>query len=97
MRMAIPHTLGREEARRRLRDKAGRAAEKADGMATVTTAFTDDDHMTMSVTAMGYTVDCHVEVAESELVVDVDIPASLGFAKRMIEGVIREKSGKLLT
>lgn len=96
MRMAIPHTLGREEARRRLREKARRAAEKADGMAAVTTTFTDDDHMAMSVTAMGYTVDCQVEVAETELVVDVDIPASLGFAKRMIEGVIREKSGKLL-
>lgn len=97
MRIAIPHSLGREEARRRLREKAGRAAEKADGMATVTTTFTDEDHMTMAVTAMGYTVDCNVEVAESELVVEVDIPASLGFAKRMIEGLIREKSGKLLT
>lgn len=97
MRVAIPHTLGRDEARRRLREKAGRAAEKAEGMATVTTAFVDDDHMTMGVTAMGYTVDCAVELTDNELVVEVDIPASLGFAKRMIEGMIRDKSGKLLT
>lgn len=96
MRIAIPHSLDRDEARRRLREKAAQAADKAEGMATVTTAFADDDHMTMTVGAMGYTVDCAVELTESELVVEVDIPASLGFARRMIEGMIREKSGKLL-
>ncbi|MBA4088169.1 polyhydroxyalkanoic acid system family protein [Novosphingobium sp. ERW19] len=97
MRIAIPHSLDRDEARRRLREKAAQAAAKADGMAEVKTTFTDDDHMVMTVSAMGYTLDCGVELAEKELVVEVDIPASLGFAKRMIEGVIREKSGKLLT
>ena len=97
MRIAIPHSLDRDEARKRLRDKASRAAEKADGMAEVTTRFADDDHMVMSVTSMGYTIDCGVELADKELVVEVDLPASLGFAKRMIEGVIREKSGKLLS
>lgn len=96
MRIAIPHTLDREEARRRLREKAQQAAAKADGVATVTTRFADDDHLTMTVSAMGYTLDCGVELGERELVVDVDLPASLGFARRMIEGVIREKSGKLL-
>lgn len=96
MRIAIPHSLDRDEARRRLRDKAAQAADKAEGMATVTTAFADDDHMTMTVGAMGYTVDCAVELTESELVVEVDIPASLGLARRMIEGMIRDKSGKLL-
>lgn len=97
MRVAIPHTLTREEARRRLREKAEKAMEKAKSMATITTTFVDDDHMTMSVGAMGYTVDCAVELTDSELVVDVDIPATLGFAKRMIEGMIREKTGKLLS
>ncbi|MFM2372776.1 MAG: hypothetical protein RIS85_2498 [Pseudomonadota bacterium] len=97
MRIAIPHSLEREEARRRLRDKAAQAGDKVGGAATVATTFTDDDHMVMAVTAMGYTIDCKVELAEKELVVDVDLPASLGFAKRMIEGVIREKSGKFLT
>jgi Putative polyhydroxyalkanoic acid system protein (PHA_gran_rgn) len=97
MRIAIPHSLDRDEARKRLREKAARAAEKADGMASVTTTFSDDDHMVMSVTSMGYTIDCGVELGDKELVVEVDLPASLGFAKRMIEGVIREKSGKLLS
>lgn len=97
MRVAIPHTLGREEARRRLREKAEKAMEKAESMATITTTFVDDDHMTMSVGAMGYTVDCAVELTDSELVVNVDIPATAGFAKRMIEGMIREKTGKLLS
>ena len=96
MRIAIPHSLDRDEARRRLRDKTSKAALKAEGMATVTTEFSDDDHMTMAVGAMGYTVNCAVELTDSELVVNVDVPAGLGFAKRMIEGMIREKSGKLL-
>lgn len=97
MRIAIPHSLDRDEARRRLREKTAQAAEKADGMASVATTFVDDDHMVMAVTAMGYTIDCKVELAPSELVVEVDVPAGLGFAKRMIEGVIREKSAKFLT
>ncbi|MES2303486.1 MAG: polyhydroxyalkanoic acid system family protein [Pseudomonadota bacterium] len=97
MRIAIPHSLDRDEARRRLREKTSQAALKADGMATVTTEFVDEDHLKMAVGAMGYTVDCAVEITDSELVVDVDIPASLGFAKRMIEGVIRERSTKFLT
>lgn len=97
MRIAIPHSLDRDEARRRLRDKAAQAAAKAEGMATVTTRFSDEDHMVMTVSAMGYTLDCGIELAEKELVVEVDIPARLGFAKRMIEGMIREKSEKLLT
>jgi len=97
MRIAIPHSLGRDEARRRLREKSAVAMAKAESMATITTHFADDDHMVMSVGAMGYTVDCSVEIADTELVVDVDLPASLGFAKRMIEGVIKEKTGKLLT
>ncbi len=97
MRIAIPHSLDRDEARRRLRDKTSQAALKADGMATVTTEFVDDDHLKMTVGAMGYTVDCGVELTDSELIVDVDIPASLGFAKRMIEGMIRDKSAKMLT
>jgi Putative polyhydroxyalkanoic acid system protein (PHA_gran_rgn) len=97
MRIAIPHTLDREEARKRLHEKAAQAAEKADGMASVATTFADDDHMVMSVSAMGYTLDCGVELGEKELVVEVDLPASLGFAKRMIEGMIREKSAKLLS
>lgn len=96
MRIAIPHSLPRDEARRRLRDKAARASAKAEGMATVKTRFEDDDHMVMTVGAMGYTVDCAVALEDSELVVTVDLPASLGFARRMIEGMVREKSDKLL-
>ena len=50
----------------------------------------------MDVSAMGFTVPCAVTLEEAELVIDVTMPDGLGFARRMIEGVIREKGEKLL-
>jgi hypothetical protein len=45
---------------------------------------------------MGYTVPSTLEIAESALVFDVTIPGGLGFARSMIESMIRERGEKLL-
>ncbi|NKJ43144.1 MULTISPECIES: polyhydroxyalkanoic acid system family protein [unclassified Novosphingobium] len=100
MRIALPHTLGKDEVRTRLHtrlgDASGKASELIGGMAQVETAWTDEDHLTMTVSAMGFTIPSHVTLEESQVLFDVDIPAGLGFARGMIEGMIREKGEKLL-
>jgi hypothetical protein len=100
MRIALPHSLGKEEVRTRMKarlgDASGKASELIGGMAQVETAWTDEDHLTMTVSAMGFTIPSHVTLEDSQVLFDVEIPAGLGFARGMIEGMIREKGEKLL-
>lgn len=100
MRIVIPHTLGKAEVRRRIDAKIGAAGDKASemlgAMASVNMEWADADHLRMDVSAMGFDVPCTLEVADSELVLEVQVPAGLGFARGMIENVIREKGEKLL-
>lgn len=100
MQITLPHTLGKDEVRRRLESRLGNASGKASeligGMAQVETSWVDSDHLAMNISAMGFTIPSTVAIEENQLVFDVDVPAGLGFARGMIEGMIREKGEKLL-
>jgi hypothetical protein len=93
--MRVPHTLGKDEVRRRMESRLGRASEKASnligGMAQVEAAWSDADHLTMTVSSMGFTVPSAVTIEETQLLFDVEIPAGMGFARGMIETMVREK------
>ncbi|MDE2562143.1 MAG: polyhydroxyalkanoic acid system family protein [Sphingomonadales bacterium] len=97
MRVAIPHTLGREEVRRRLRARSGEVAGFIPGgLATVTTDWPDEDRMHMGLSAMGHTVNAHVDVEDAAMVITLDLPDSLSFVRGMVEAAVREKGTKLL-
>jgi len=98
MRVAIPHSLPREEVRRRIRDRSGSLMDVVPGgIATVETAWSGEDTMDMAIKALGQNVAGKIEVEDHQLVVTFDIPAQLGFIGSMIEKQIREKGQKLLT
>jgi hypothetical protein len=97
MRVPIPHHLGKEEARRRLKTRIHELAEHLPGgAAEVTTAWPSEDRMTMSVSAMGQQVDGSVDIEESQVVFEVTLPAALSFVEPMIAGAIRKSGQKLL-
>ncbi|WP_298168727.1 hypothetical protein [Novosphingobium sp.] len=100
MRVSIPHTLGKDELRRRMAARLGDAEDKAKGMlgglATVETSWVDEDTLDVVVSAMGYTIPCSAAIAEASLDFEVEIPAGAGFARRMIESAVREKGEKLV-
>ena len=100
MRVSIPHTLGKDELRRRIAARLGDAEDKAKGMlgslATVETTWTDEDTLALMVSAMGYTIPCSAAITDSTLDFEVEIPAGAGFARRMIEAAVREKGEKLV-
>jgi hypothetical protein len=100
MRVSIPHTLGKDELRRRMAARLGEAEDKARGMlgslATVETEWTGEDTLTMVVSAMGYTIPCTATLAEASLDFDVTIPVGAGFARGMIETAVREKGQRLV-
>ena len=98
MRVPIPHSLGREEARRRLHSRSGDiAGQFPGGIAGVTVSWPHEDRMDLLVKAMGKTVDAHVEVGDSAVTVVIDLPASLAFFEPLVRGAVESKAQKLLT
>lgn len=98
MRIPIPHKLGREEARRRLRDRSGEMAGLfPGGVAEVAIDWPHDDRMTMAVTAMGKTVNGHVDVEDDAVVFEIALPATLAFIEPMVRGTVEAKAQKLLS
>ncbi len=97
MRVPIPHTLGKDEVKRRLRERSGEMAGLfPGGKADVTITWPLEDRMAMQVSAMGQTVDAHVDVTEDSVVFEIDLPAVLSFFEPMIRGAVEEKTQKLL-
>ncbi len=97
MEVAIPHALGKEEARTRLKTRGHMIGENIPGgMADVTTTWPSEDRMTMVVSAMGQTLNAHVDIDERQVVFVVDLPPALGFIRPIIAGAIRSQGEKML-
>ena len=97
MRIAIPHSIGKDEARRRIRERSGEIANFVPGFASVSTAWQDEDRMNLTVGAMGQEMTGAIEVGESEVAFTVELPAALSFVEPMIRGQIEAKGRKLLS
>jgi len=98
MRFALPHDLGKEEVRRRLRERSHEiAGHVPGGMADVHTEWPSPDRMTMAIAAMGQQLDGAVEVEDRQVVFTVNLPPALSFVEPMVEGLLREKGRKLLS
>ena len=97
MRVPIPHQLGREEARRRLHARSGElAGMMPGGMADVTITWPSEDRMAIAVKAMGKLVNAAVEVSDSNVVVEVDLPMALKLLEPMVRGAVEANGRKLL-
>ena len=97
MRVPIPHSLGREEARRRLHSRSGDIAKLVPGgMAEVTASWPSDDRMDLRVKALGKSVDGYVEISDSTVTVVFDLPVSFAFFEPMVRGAIESNAQKLL-
>ena len=97
MRVPIPHSLGRDEARRRLHNRSGDIAKLVPGgMAEVAVNWPSEDQMDLTVTAMGKRVQGRVEVSDSAVTVVIDLPASLAIFEPLVRGAIESNAQKLL-
>ena len=93
----IPHKLGREEAKRRLKSRTGELASFIPGgAADVRSAWPSDNRMTLSVDAMGQSVNTVLDVEETYIKLQLQLPAMLGFMAGTIESAIRKGGAKLL-
>ena len=97
MEVAIPHNLGRDEVRRRLRDNSHKMADAIPGgMAQVSTSWPSEDRMDMAIAAMGQALVGHIAIHDANVVLHMDLPPALGFLEPIVEGAIRQQGQQLL-
>ena len=97
MRVPIPHSLGKGEARRRLKARSGDlAGMMPGGMADVVVTWPDEDRMNLAVKAMGSSVNAAVEIGDNAVTVIVDLPMALKFFEPLIRGAVETNGRKLL-
>lgn len=97
MRVALPHDLTREEVRRRMHAHANEIASFfPPGLADVTTAWPSEDRMDITATVVGYTIPGGVDVGESEVVIEMRLPAMLGIMRGALEAAVKKEGGRLL-
>ena len=97
MQVPIPHNLGREEARRRLQANGHKMADSFPaGMAQVETSWPSEDRMALSIQAMGQAVVGRIDIEDTQVVLNVDLPPALGFIEPLVAGAIRQSGQKML-
>jgi hypothetical protein len=95
MRVNLPHKLPRDEVRRRLRSRSHEIGSLLPG-STVSSDWPHEDHMRLTVQAMGQQVTGDVEIGEGEVVLEFDVPPALSFLTPMLEKAARAQGEKLL-
>ena len=94
--VSIPHSLGREEATRRLKTGLSRAATSVP-MLSVDEERWEDSRMVFRVRAMGQAAAGHVDVAEDHVRVEVVLPWLLQRFAEAAQAMIRSRGDRLLT
>ena len=94
--VSIPHSLGREEAMRRLKAGLSRAATKVP-ILSVDEERWEDNRMIFRVRALGQAANGHVDVEEDHVKVEVTLPFLLQRFAEMAQAAIRERGKLLLT
>ena len=94
--MEAPHSLGREEALRRLKDKFSLAKEAYQGQFKDLQEQWDDDSFTFGFKAAGMKVSGLVAVEESRVTLDARLPLAAMMFKGMIRQRVSDELNKLL-
>ena len=87
MRVSLPHTLGKDEVRRRMHAHGHEIGNYfPPGMATVETDWPHEDRMDLYITAAGQRIEGGIDVMEDSVVIELDL----------LERAVRKHGGKLL-
>lgn len=93
----VPHSLGRDEVKRRLDAAVSRARDEfGDKIGDLDATWQGDDRLRLLLSVMGMQIDSEVEIQASELLVRLQIPGMAAlFAGRIKQG-IEDRLGGLL-
>lgn len=97
MRVTLPHTLGKDEVRRRMRKHADEIGSFFPaGLAKVTTDWPNEDRMTIAAQVMGQTIPGGVDIRDTEVVIEMDLPLLFSVMKAPLEAAVKKEGGRLL-
>jgi len=91
----LPHTLGKEEARRRIAGSTDKLVGHIPIPADVQSRWTGD-RLNLVITAMGQQVASHIDVEDSHVRLEVLLPGLLGAFAGQISGFLERKGTELL-
>lgn len=95
--ITIHHSLGREEAKRRIAARIGELGQHLPGgVAQVDSSWTAEDRMAVRVAAMGQTVDAALTVEDAAVQVALTLPPMLSFFRDKIATLVERRGGELL-
>lgn len=92
----MPHRLGREEAKQRMRNGIGKLPEHIPGGAAKVESRWEGDRMHLHVVAMGQTVSGTLDVQDAKVHVELMLPPMLAMLAGPIEKFLRSKGGEML-
>jgi hypothetical protein len=95
IRISIPHQLGRAEARRRIEAGFAKIIHQLPGSGGACSERWDGDRLIFGVTAMGQTVDGVIDVLDSAVTIEIDLPGLLGMIASGLKDRLQEV-GRLL-
>ena len=93
--ISIPHQLGRAEARRRIESGFAKIIHQFPGSGDCNERW-DGDRLTFGVAAMGQTVTGVVDVLDSAVTMQIDLPGVLGVIASGLKGRLQKAAGLLL-
>ena len=91
----LPHSLGAEEAKRRIQNGMGGLKDQIPGGAQVSSSWTDN-RLHLGVAAMGQDVQADIDVHDAIVRVQLVLPPALGFFAKPIAALLRRKGADLL-
>lgn len=94
----VPHRLGRDGARARLKSRLGElGGHMPAGIGEVRASWLGDYEMALEIVAMGQSIPARLEVMDDKVRVHVSLPPMLAYFSGMISSAVREQGTKLLT
>jgi hypothetical protein len=91
----LPHKLGAEEAKRRMRSGIGKLGDHIPGGGQVESGW-EGNRMKLRVQAMGQEVSGHIDVEETKVRLELMLPPILSLFAGKIEGLLRSRGSELL-
>lgn len=95
--VTIPHQLGRVEARRRIESGFANIAQALPGGSGQHTERWDGDRLTFSVAAMGQTIAGVIDVLDTTVAIEIELPGVLGIIANGVKDRLQRVGQKLLT
>lgn len=96
MDIAIPHSLGRVEAKRRIEVGLPKLAAHIPGGGALTSEWSGDYALNMTITALGSRIPVLLTIEEDRLSGSLEVPALMRMMQGQVAEFVKLSAGKML-